>query len=294
MAKVRKAVIPAAGMDTRFLPATKAIAKEMLPIVNKPSIQLIVEEAAQSGIEEVIVITGRGKTEIVDHFDAHPQLEESLRRAGKEALLREVVRPSQMVKIATARQQRPLGLGHAILCARHLIGDEPFAVFLPDDLIDAERPCARQLIDVYETTGRSVVALMNVLREETSAYGIAAGETDANNPRLLHIRAMVEKPAVVDAPSTLAIVGRYVLEPTVFDYLSRTNPGRGDEIQLTDALAAMMVERGLGGYLFEGNRFDAGDVTGYLLANLNWARRTPRIWAAIEKYVAAHPGGVLK
>ncbi len=294
MAKVRKAVIPAAGMGTRFLPATKAIAKEMLPIVNKPSIQLIVEEAAQSGIEEVIVITGRGKTEIVDHFDAHPQLEESLRRAGKEALLREVVRPSQMVKIATARQQRPLGLGHAILCARHLIGDEPFAVFLPDDLIDAERPCARQLIDMYEATGRSVVALMNVPREETSAYGIAAGEVDAKNPRLLHIRAMVEKPAVVDAPSTLAVVGRYVLEPAVFDYLSRTNPGRGDEIQLTDALAAMMVERGLSGYLFEGNRFDAGDVTGYLLANLNWARRTPRIWAAIENYVAAHPGGVQK
>ncbi len=292
MAKVRKAVIPAAGMGTRFLPATKAIAKELLPIVNKPSIQLIVEEAAASGIEEVIVITGRGKTEIVDHFDAHPQLEETLRRAGKEALLREVVRPSQMVKMATVRQQRPLGLGHAILCARHLIGNEPFAVFLPDDLVDAQKPCARQLIDVYEATGRSVVALMNVPREETSAYGIAAGAVDVRDPRLVNISAMVEKPAVVDAPSTQAIVGRYVLDPCVFDYLSRTNPGRGDEIQLTDALAAMIVERGLYGYLFEGNRFDAGDVTGYLLANLNWARRTPRIWAAIEQYVAAHAGGV--
>ncbi|MBM4345356.1 MAG: UTP--glucose-1-phosphate uridylyltransferase GalU [Deltaproteobacteria bacterium] len=290
MAKVRKAVIPAAGMGTRFLPATKAIAKEMLPIVNKPSIQLIVEEAAASGIEEVIVITGRGKTEIVDHFDAHPQLEETLRRAGKEALLREVILPSQMVKIATARQQRPLGLGHAILCARHLVGDEPFAVFLPDDLVDAVRPCARQLIDVFESTGKSVVALMNVPREETSAYGIAAGTLDAKDPRIVHVHTMVEKPPVDDAPSTLAIVGRYVLDPSVFSYLTRTNPGRGDEIQLTDALAAMMVERGLCGYLFEGNRFDAGDVTGYLLANLNWARRVPRIWAAIEQYVAAHPG----
>ena len=292
MATVRKAVIPAAGLGTRFLPATKAVAKEMLPIVNKPSIQLIVEEAAASGIEQVIIVTGRGKTEIVDHFDAHPQLEESLRRVGKEALLREVMRPSQMVKLATVRQQRPLGLGHAILCARHLIGDEPFAVFLPDDLVDSERPCARQLIDVYERTGTSVVALMNIPREETSAYGIAAGTVDPLDGRTVRINAIVEKPAVDDAPSTMAVVGRYVLDPVVFDYLTRTNPGRGDEIQLTDALAAMMVDRGLHGYLFEGDRFDAGDVTGYLLANLNWARRTPRIWSAIVRYVEEHSGKV--
>ena len=294
MATVRKAVIPAAGLGTRFLPATKAVAKEMLPIVNKPSIQLIVEEAAASGIEQVIIVTGRGKTEIVDHFDAHPQLEESLRRAGKEALLREVMRPSQLVKLATVRQQRPLGLGHAILCARSLIGDEPFAVFLPDDLVDSERPCARQLIDVYERTGTSVVALMNVPREETSSYGIAAGTVDPMDGRTVRINAIVEKPAVDDAPSTMAVVGRYVLDPAVFDYLTRTNPGRGDEIQLTDALAAMMVDRGLHGYLFEGDRFDAGDVTGYLLANLNWARRTPRIWSAIVRYVEEHSGKVPK
>ncbi|MSQ81693.1 MAG: UTP--glucose-1-phosphate uridylyltransferase GalU [Myxococcales bacterium] len=294
VATVRKAVIPAAGLGTRFLPATKAVAKEMLPIVNKPSIQLIVEEAAASGIEQVIIVTGRGKTEIVDHFDAHPQLEESLRRAGKEALLREVMRPSQLVKLATVRQQRPLGLGHAILCARSLIGDEPFAVFLPDDLVDSERPCARQLIDVYERTGTSVVALMNVPREETSSYGIAAGTVDPMDGRTVRINAIVEKPAVDDAPSTMAVVGRYVLDPAVFDYLTRTNPGRGDEIQLTDALAAMMVDRGLHGYLFEGDRFDAGDVTGYLLANLNWARRTPRIWSAIVRYVEEHSGKVPK
>jgi len=286
MARVRKAVVPAAGMGTRFLPATKAIAKEMLPIVNKPSIQLIVEEAAASGIEQVIVVTGRGKTEIIDHFDAHPQLEDSLRRSGKEALLREVVRPSQLVKLSAVRQQRPLGLGHAILCARPLVGDEPFAVFLPDDLVDAPTPCARQLIDVYERSGSSVVALMHVAREETSAYGIAAGDIDAGDPRLVRVHALVEKPPVDEAPSTLAVVGRYVLDASVFDVLARTHPGRGDEIQLTDALAAMAADGGLNGWLFEGDRFDAGDVTGYLLANLNWARKTPRIWASVEAWLA--------
>ncbi len=277
-------------MGTRFLPATKAVAKEMLPIVNKPSIQLIIEEAADSGIEEVILVTGRGKTEIVDHFDAHPQLEEILRRAGKEALLREVLRPSQMVKISSVRQQRPLGLGHAISCARHLVGNEPFAVFLPDDLVDAKRPCARQLIDLYERTGKSVVALMNVPRAETSSYGIAAGSADLHDPRVVDIKSLIEKPAVEDAPSTLAVVGRYVLDPSVFDWLTRTNPGRGDEIQLTDALAAMIQAEGLLGYLFEGDRFDAGDVTGYLLANLNWARKTPRIWTSLLQYVDTHRG----
>lgn len=275
-------------MGTRFLPATKAIAKEMLPIVNKPSIQLIVEEAAASGIEQLIIVTGRGKTEIVDHFDAHPLLEENLRRAGKEALLREILAPTQLVKLSTVRQQRPLGLGHAILCARQLIGDEPFVVFLPDDLVDAQRPCARQLMDIYEDTGKSVLALMNVPREETSMYGIAAGTIDAQDPRRVHISHLVEKPPVELAPSTMAVVGRYVLDPSVFEWLSKTQPGRGDEIQLTDALASMVDREGLCGYLFEGNRFDAGDVTGYLLANLNWARKTPRIWQQVEQFVAAH------
>lgn len=288
MKRIRKAVIPAAGMGTRFLPATKAIPKEMLPIVNKPSIQLIVEEAAAAGIEQVVIVTGRGKTEIVDHFDAHPALEDVLRRAGKEALRQEVMRPAQLVKLSTVRQQRPLGLGHAILCARELIGDEPFVVFLPDDLVDAPVPCARQLMDVHERTGKSVLALMNVSRSETAAYGIAAGETDADEPRLLHIRTLVEKPIAEEAPSTLAVVGRYVLTPDIFDYLARTHPGRGDEIQLTDALAAMMADRGLHGWLFDGERFDAGDVGGYLLANLNWARKTPRLWNLVQAYVRSH------
>ena len=288
MTRIRKAVIPAAGMGTRFLPATKSIPKEMLPIVNKPSIQLIVEEAAAAGIEQVVIVTGRGKTEIVDHFDAHPALEDTLRRAGKEALRQDVIRPTQLVKLSTVRQQRPLGLGHAILCARELIGDEPFVVFLPDDLVDAPVPCARQLMDVHERTGKSVLALMNVAREETSAYGIAAGTPDPHDPRLLSIHNLVEKPAAEDAPSTLAVVGRYVLTPDIFDYLARTNPGRGDEIQLTDALAALMADRGLHGWLFEGERFDAGDVGGYLLANLNWARKTPRLWNLVTQYVERH------
>lgn len=288
MQKIRKAVIPAAGMGTRFLPATKAIPKEMLPIVNKPSIQLIMEEAAASGIEQVIIVTGRGKTEIIDHFDAHPKLEESLQRAGKDALLREIMRPTELVKIATVRQQRPLGLGHAILCARDLVGDEPFVVFLPDDLVDAERPCARQLMDVFNETGKSVIALMDVAREETSQYGIAAGTFSKTDPRLLHIDTLVEKPPSASAPSTLAVVGRYVLDPRIFEYLANTIPGRGGEIQLTDALAAMQMNQGLIGCLFEGERYDAGDVAGYLLANLNWARKQPRLWQTIQAYVKAH------
>ncbi|MSP92588.1 MAG: UTP--glucose-1-phosphate uridylyltransferase GalU [Myxococcales bacterium] len=287
MKPVRKAIVPAAGMGTRFLPATKAIPKEMLPIVNKPSIQLIVEEAAASGIEDVILVTGRGKTDIVDHFDAHPSLEDSLRRAGKEALLQEVVRPSKLVRISCVRQQRPLGLGHAILCAQHLIGDEPFAVFLPDDLVDAPRPCARQLMDVWERTGKSVVALMEVPREDVANYGIAAGPRAADDDRIVTIETLIEKPRIDEAPSTLAVVGRYVLDPAIFQHLRHTNPGRGDEIQLTDALARMLGHEGLLGWLFEGERFDAGDVAGYLLANLNWARKQPRLWRTVQAWVAA-------
>lgn len=280
----RKAVIPAAGMGTRFLPATKSIPKEMLPIVNRPSIQLIVEEAAASGIEEVIIITGRGKTEIVDHFDAHPQLEDSLRRSGKDALLREVQYPSQLVKLSTIRQQRPLGLGHAILCARHLVGNEPFVVFLPDDLVDAQTPCASQLMDVWDRTGKSVVALMEVPQEETSAYGIAAGSIDVSDNRLLQISTLVEKPPAAEAPSNLAVVGRYVLGPEIFDLLTQVKPGKGDEIQLTDALAMMAASQSIVGWRFEGERFDAGDMAGYMLANLNWAKKSPRVWQAVQDW----------
>jgi UTP--glucose-1-phosphate uridylyltransferase len=197
-----------------------------------------------------------------------------------------------LVKISSVRQQRPLGLGHAILCAQHLIGNEPFVVFLPDDLIDAERPAARQLMDVYQRTGQSVVALMDVPREETSQYGIASGQPVAGFPRQLAINTLIEKPTAAEAPSTMAVVGRYVLQPTIFDYLQRTRPGRGEEIQLTDALAAMAAEEGLAGWLFEGERYDAGDVAGYLLANLNWARKVPRLWKAVVSYVQQHGGSL--
>ncbi len=286
MTRIRKAVIPAAGLGTRFLPATKAIPKEMLPIVNRPAIQLIVEEAAACGIEQVIIITGRGKTELVDHFDAHPQLEDTLRRQGKDALLNEVLRTTDLARIVTVRQQRPLGLGHAILCARDLIDGEPFVVFLPDDLIDADPPAARQLIDVYERTGKSVLALMEVAPEAVSSYGIAAGQTRPEDDRLIDIDTLVEKPPAGEAPSNLAVVGRYVLSPRIFDYLSQTRPGRGDEIQLTDALARLALNEGLIGDRFTGSRYDAGDMAGYLLANLNWARKEPRLWRKVKRWLA--------
>lgn len=285
MSPIRKAVIPAAGLGTRFLPATKAIPKEMLPIVNRPAIQLIVEEAAASGIEQVILITGRGKTEMVDHFDAHPQLEAALRRDGKHALLREVVHSSNLVKVHSVRQQRPLGLGHAILCARELVGDEPFVVFLPDDLVDSEPPCAKQLIDLYQESGKSVVALMNVPRANTRMFGIADGTLRPGQERVLEIDSLVEKPLPEEAPSTLGIVGRYVLDPHIFDCLDRVKPGAGDEIQLTDGLALLARERGLLGCLFEGERFDTGDVAGYLAANLNWARKMPDVWREVTRYL---------
>lgn len=290
MPRIRKAVIPAAGLGTRFLPATKAIPKEMLPIVNKPSIQLIVEEAAASGIEQVIMVTGRGKTEMVDHFDAHPQLEDQLRRKGKHALLDSITRVTDLVKVTTVRQQRPLGLGHAILCARELVGDEPFVVFLPDDLVDADPPCAKQMIDVFERTGKSVVALMDVPREDVSSYGIAAGPAAEDEPRCIEVAEMVEKPAVDEAPSTLAVVGRYVLDPRVFEQLARTEPGRGDEIQLTDALDRMAEAGRLLGYRFEGQRYDSGDVAGYVTANLNWARKSPAVWRRVSHWLRTQGG----
>ena len=288
MTRIRKAVIPAAGLGTRFLPATKAVPKEMLPIVNRPSIQLIVEEAAASGIEQVILITGRGKTNIVDHFDAHPQLEAALRRGGKHALLSEVVRSSSLVKVHTVRQQRPLGLGHAILCARELVAGEPFVVFLPDDLVDSDPPCARQLIDLYNETGKSVVALMDVPRANTRLFGIADGQPQKDRANVIDIDSLVEKPLPEEAPSTLGIVGRYVLDPAIFDYLEQVRPGAGDEIQLTDGLAMLARERGLLGCLFDGKRFDTGDVAGYLAANLNWARKMPQVWRELTRYMQAN------
>ena len=273
--RVRKAVIPAAGLGTRFLPATKSIPKEMLPIVDVPTLQLIVEEALAAGIEEVVLVTGRGKASIEDHFDVSYELEHTLRERGKQELLAGVERISKMVRLVTVRQKEPLGLGHAVLVARQAIGDEPVAVLLGDDLYDCDgkRPAIGQLIDEYERRGnRGVVALMEVPAGQEQMYGIAAGTPLAEAPRTIKIDDMVEKPAPGTAPSRLAIVGRYVLPVEIWDILARTKPGKGGEIQLTDALKVLaQAGSGMFGLTVDGTRHDAGDKLGYLGANLAWA-----------------------
>ena len=276
MTRVRKAVIPAAGLGTRFLPATKAVPKEMLPIVDVPTLQLIVEEAVAAGIEEIVLVTGRGKTTIEDHFDHSYELEHTLRERGKKELLAVVERVSKLTRLLTVRQKEPLGLGHAVLVARQAVGDEPVAVLLGDDLYDCDgkRPAIGQLIDEYERLGgeAGVVALMEVAAGQEQLYGIAAGKPLAEAPRTIHIDDMVEKPAAGTAPSRLAIVGRYVLPASIWEILARTKPGKGGEIQLTDGLKEL-AQRGGGcyGLTVDGERHDAGDKLGYLGANLAWA-----------------------
>ncbi len=265
--KVRKAVFPVAGLGTRFLPATKAIPKEMLPIVDKPLIQYAVEEARAAGIEEFIFVTGRGKSAIEDHFDHAHQLEEVLRRRGKDDLVRAITdwMPGPG-RIAYTRQPEALGLGHAVWCARDLIGDEPFAVLLADDLIMADRPCLSQMMDVYKETGGNVVAVMDVPPEHTDRYGILDVESD--DGRLATVRGLVEKPAPADAPSTLSIIGRYILDPSVLDQLDNQETGAAGEIQLTDGMARTIGQVPFHGLRFSGQRFDCGDKAGYLLANI--------------------------
>lgn len=274
-AKVRKAVIPAAGLGTRFLPATKAIPKEMLPIVDVPTIQLVVEEAVRAGITDVVMITGRGKVSIVDHFDHAYELEHTLRERGNDKAAAAMERISELVRIIAIRQKTPLGLGHAVLCAREAIGDEPFAVLLGDDLIDNDDdPGVGQLARVYEQTGAGAVSIMEVPPGQEHLYGIVAGEWEA--PGRLRIRDMVEKPKPGTAPSRLAIVGRYVLPATVWPALEATKPGHGGEIQLTDALRELAGSpAGLYGVVVEGTRHDAGDKLGYLRANLAFALKRP-------------------
>ena len=269
-------MIPAAGLGTRFLPATKSIPKEMLPIVDVPTLQLIVEEALAAGIEEIVLVTGRGKASIEDHFDHSYELEHTLRERGKKELLAGVERVSRMVRLVVVRQKEPLGLGHAVLVARQAVGDEPIAVLLGDDLFDCDgrRPAIGQLIDEYERLGggKGVVSLMEVAAGQEQLYGIVAGEPLADAPRTMRIDDMVEKPATGTAPSRLAIVGRYVLPATIWEILERTRPGKGGEIQLTDALKEL-AQRGAGccGITVDGTRHDAGDKLGYLGANLAWA-----------------------
>jgi UTP--glucose-1-phosphate uridylyltransferase len=287
-AKVRKAVFPAAGLGTRFLPATKAQPKEMLPIVDKPIIQYGVEEAMQSGIQNIIIVTGRGKTAIEDHFDVSFELENLLESRGKKDLLAIVRNISDMISVSYTRQKEALGLGHAVLRASELIGDEPFAVVLADDLIEAPTPCLRQLLDVYEFFGAPVLAVMEVPKENISSYGAIDAEPVAHNgtkDRVYRIRNMVEKPKPEDAPSNLAIIGRYVLTPEIFDSLQAIEPGSGGEIQLTDALRHLLNRRPIYAVRFEGTRYDAGDKLGFLKATVEFALRRSDLGAPFREYL---------
>ncbi len=280
---IRKAVFPAAGLGTRFLPATKASPKEMLPLVDKPLIQYGVEEAVASGIEEVVIITGRGKRAIEDHFDTSFELEYELREKNKLRLLAEVERISNMVLFSYIRQKKALGLGHAVLCAEPAVDDEPFAVILSDDIIDSKVPATKQLMDVYEKYRSPVVAICEVPRESVSSYGIIdAVEVE---PGVYQVREMVEKPSVEKSPSNLAIIGRYVLTPDIFEYLKGTKPGKGGEIQLTDGLRELMRDRPIYACKFKGVRYDAGDKLGFLKATVEYALKDPSLGREFRKYV---------
>jgi UTP--glucose-1-phosphate uridylyltransferase len=286
--KVRKAVLPAAGLGTRFLPATKAQPKEMLAVVDKPQIQYVAEECVAAGIEHIIIVTGKGKYSIEDHFDNAPLLERYLEERGKKDQADMVRRISNMVQVSYTRQKEPLGLGHAVLVARDLVGDEPFAVLLGDVLIPGENPATKQLIDVYAATGVGAIAVEEVPRDKTHLYGIIAGEPAPQPPfgeRLLRIRDLVEKPKPGNAPSNLAITGRYVLPPAIFDCLARTKPGAGNEIQLTDALRILAKEQGLWAYIYEGISYDAGDKLGFLKATVELALQNPELGEGFRTYL---------
>lgn len=272
MQKVRKAIIPAAGLGTRFLPATKAQPKEMLPIVDKPTIQYIIEEAVASGIEDIIIVTGRGKRAIEDHFDKSYELEETLAKKGKYEQLEEVQGISKLANIHYIRQKEPLGLGHAISCASRFIGDEPFAVLLGDDIVNSpEKPCLKQLIDVYERYNSSVIGVQEVPKQEVSKYGVISINNHEMDNGVFHINDLVEKPKVEDAPSNYAIMGRYVLRPEIFEILENQTPGAGNEIQLTDAIKKLNEQQMVVGYDFEGDRHDVGDKFGFIKATVDFA-----------------------
>jgi UTP--glucose-1-phosphate uridylyltransferase len=288
IAKVRKAVFPAAGLGTRFLPATKAQPKEMLPLVDKPLIQYGVEEVIHSGIQNIIIVTGRGKASIEDHFDVSFELEHLLESRGKKDLLSAVRSISDMIDISYVRQREALGLGHAVLRAKELVGNEPFAVVLSDDVIDAEIPCMRQLLDIYEYFGASVVALMEVPHESISSYGVVDAELVAHNGSrnsLFRIRNLVEKPKPADAPSNLAIIGRYVLTPEIFPSIESVQPGSGGEIQLTDGLRYLLRNRPIYGWKFEGTRYDAGDKLGFLKATVEFALKRHDLGEPFRAYL---------
>ncbi|MBZ5660488.1 MAG: UTP--glucose-1-phosphate uridylyltransferase GalU [Acidobacteriia bacterium] len=286
--RVRKAVLPAAGLGTRFLPATKAQPKEMLPVVDKPLIQYVVEECVASGIDNIIIVTGRGKNAIEDHFDSSPELEHFLESKGKCELAKLVHDIGNMVTFSYTRQKEPLGLGHAVLVAKELVGNEPFAVLLGDVIIPGPRPATQQLVEIWESTGKGAIAVEEVPRARTGLYGIVDVEPtnpSSANSRLLKIRDLVEKPNPAEAPSNLAVTGRYLLPPEVFDCLERTKPGRGGEIQLTDALRLLAQESGLYAYNYEGKSYDAGDKLGFLKATVEIGLENKEFGAEFREYL---------
>ena len=268
--RIKKAIIPAAGLGTRFLPATKAQPKEMLPIVDKPTIQYIVEEAVASGIEDILIISGRGKRAIEDHFDKSYELEETLHKKGKLALLEEVKSISSLVNIHYIRQREPLGLGHAISCAESFIGQEPFAVLLGDDIVESSTPCLKQLIDVYDTYGSTVVGVQEIGLENVDKYGIVSPKERLTDC-IYTLYDLIEKPKPSEAPSPYAIMGRYILEPEIFDILRNQKPGSGGEIQLTDAIRTLNKQQRVLSYIFEGKRYDVGDKLGFIKATIDFA-----------------------
>ncbi len=285
--RVRKAVFPVGGMGTRFLPATKAMPKEMLPVVDKPLIQYAVEEALAAGIEELIFVTGRGKSAIEDHFDRSIELEKFFAERGREAELERICGPRLTPgQVAYTRQQEPLGLGHAVWCARNLVGDEPFAVLLADDLVMSDTPCLKQMIDIHADIGGNLVAVMDVPREHTNRYGIL--DVGAEKGTLVEVKGLVEKPDPADAPSTLSVIGRYILVPEVFEHLARMERGAGNEIQLTDAMAKTIGSVPFHGHRFEGKRFDCGDKVGFFEANVAFALARPEMAEQVAQVLRSY------
>ena len=282
--KIRKAIIPAAGLGTRFLPATKAQPKEMLPIVDKPTLQYIIEEAIASGIEEILIITGRNKKSIEDHFDRSVELELELEKKGKDSMLEMVRDISNMADIYFIRQKEPKGLGHAISCAKSFVGDEPFAILLGDDIVyNDEKPCLKQLIDCYSEYRTSVLGVQTVAQEDVDKYGIVDGVHIED--RVYKVRNLVEKPSVEDAPTNIAILGRYIVTPKIFEILENTKPGKGGEIQLTDALLELINNEAMYAYNFEGRRYDVGDKLGFLEATVEYALRKPELKDGFTEYL---------
>ncbi len=281
---IRKAIIPAAGLGTKFLPATKIVPKELLPIVDTPVIQYNVQEVADAGVKTVILVTGKGKTRIIDHFDTQEDLKSKLEKEGRFDLVSALETASNLVQFASVRQSAPKGLGDAVLCAKDLIGNEPFLVLLGDDLLDSEVSCTQQMIELYKKYGKSVVALMEVPEVEVYRYGVCNGKEI--EPGILELDYMVEKPRPKDAPSKLAVVGRYILTPRIFDHLQKTAPGKNGEVQLTDAMASLMKEEGFIGLKFEGKRYDAGEKLGFVKANIAYALKRKELGPRLREFLA--------